>query len=339
LTHTKSGWTKKTLYNFTGKDDGELPEAGLVADKAGNLYGAANGGLNKDGVIFEMSPGSGGGWKYKVIHSFDGSDGGGPEGSLIFDDAGNLYGPTAGGGPYKCFSSTCGTVFELSPSKTGWKLTTLHDFDGGDGSFPWSALYRDRKGNLYGTAESGGYGGCLWQGSDGCGTVFELSPSGKRWQFAVIHRFAGPDGDGPTGQLATDEKGSLYGTATGGGLGSGVAYRLTPRNGTWKETVLHEFGGGRDGQGPKGGVTFGSNGNLYGTTVQGGEFGDGALFELEPSGRGWKESVPFSFNGEDGYVPQSALARGGGSGLFGTTQLGGNGECSGGCGVVFEFVL
>jgi uncharacterized repeat protein (TIGR03803 family) len=135
-----------------------------------------------------------------------------------------------------------------------------------------------------------------------------------------------------------DEKGSLYGTTADGGARSGVAYRLAPRNGTWKETVLHSFGGGSDASLPAGGVIFDSKGTLFGTAYEGGSYGDGAVFELVPSGGVWKESVPFSFDGLDGLYPEASLTSGGGGGYYGTTQLGGDGECSGGCGVVFKFV-
>jgi uncharacterized repeat protein (TIGR03803 family) len=331
LTPTKSGWVKTTLHNFAGLADGEEPWAGLTADKAGNLYGASNGGSKYgDGVIFELSR-HGKGWKFAVIYAFSGGDGGGPEGTLIFDDAGNLYGATAGGGPYKCFRSTCGTVFEMSPSKTGWRLSTLHDFDGGDGAIPLSALYRNRSGNLYGTAETGGSGPCNDGG--GCGTVFELSPSGSGWKFAVLHKFNGADGEFPRGVLAMDESGNLYGTTTDGGIGFGVAYRLTPGDGKWKETVLHDFGGGSDGDDPCGALASDSEGNLYGTTEAGGTDGTGLIFELARSGKGWQESVLLSFDGPNGLYPVGGLVPAGAGKYYGTTSQGG----SSGYGVVFEF--
>jgi uncharacterized repeat protein (TIGR03803 family) len=336
LKHTKSGWVKNTIHEFTGQIDGDNPVAGLVADKAGNLYGAANDGTFYAGVVFEMSHSPRGVWRFLVIHIFTGgSDGGGPESSLILDDAGNLYGTGAGGGGSSQCRGGCGTVFKLSPSGSGWTLTTLHNFHVLDGSFPASPLYRDNKGDLYGTTETGGIRGCK---ANGCGTVFELSPSGSGWSFAVIHRFNGADGINPLGPLLMDEAGSLYGTTTGGGnAGKGVVYKLAPHKRRWEETMLHQFGYDGDAQSPVGGVVFDAKQRLYGTSIEGGAFGDGAVFQLTHSHKGWTESVPFSFNGSDGFLPGAAFIRGKGNVLISTTEAGGDGTCDSGCGVVFEF--
>jgi uncharacterized repeat protein (TIGR03803 family) len=334
LVHTKSGWAERTLYSFTGGADGGNPGP-LAADKSGNLYGVSSGG--PDGSVFELSRGSGGGWRFTVIHEFMGIDGDGPEG-LNADDPGSLYGVTEGGGGTGCvYDLGCGTVFELSAAGHGkWKLTTLHRFDGKDGFNPEAPMYRDAKGDLYGTTEGGGGRGCPY--TLGCGTVFELSPSGSGWKFSVLHRFAGgsDDGCGPLGSLAMDGEGALYGATGLCGLGSGIVYRLAQRSGRWQESVLHEFGKPPDAQLPAG-VVLGSDGLIYGATAQGGSFYDGAIFELKRSGGDWTESVPFSFDGSDGYDPLS-LVSGGRRKYYGTTSNGGNGPCPGGCGVVFEFV-
>jgi uncharacterized repeat protein (TIGR03803 family) len=338
LRPTKSGWTKNTLYEFTGGGDGADPWAGLVADKEGNLYGAASsGGLAHDGVIYEMQRKKRG-WRYVVIHTFTGPDGAAPVVALTWDRKGNLYGATAGGGAYPCNGAGCGTVFELSPSQGRWALTTLYNFTGGsDGWFPMSPLYRGHKGNFYGTAETGGGSGC---NGGGCGTVYELSSSGSGWKFAVIHRFTGPDGIGPTGRLAMDKEGSVYGTTANVAKNGfwGVVYRLMPGGRVWKETVLHEFSGSPDGLGPNGGVVIGLEGGMYGTTVEGGELNYGSVFEIKHSDGRWKESVPFSFNGSDGFEPVAALVPDGKRGFWGTAVRGGTGSCSGGCGLVFRIV-
>jgi uncharacterized repeat protein (TIGR03803 family) len=225
----------------------------------------------------------------------------------------------------------------MSPSGHRWKLTVLHDFDGGDGSYPASPLYRDSKGILYGTTESGGGNGPCNTGG-GCGTIFELSPSKVGWKFTVLHTFNGTDGEFPEGALIMDKSGSLYGTTANGGTGFGVAYRLAPDNEKWKEVVLHVFRGGSDGDGPSGDVVFDAKGNLYGTTELGGSDGMGTIFELAHSGNGWQESVPLSFDGLDGTYPVGGLISAGTGRVYGTTSHGGNGDCGGeSCGVVFEF--
>ncbi len=331
LVHTKSGWVKKTLHEFTGGADGLDPTSGLVADKAGNLYGTAGGG-----VVFDLTRGSRGGWHFRVIYTFNGTDGADPIG--LFFDAGSLYGTTAAGGGTGCaYGHGCGTVYELSPrTKGNWELTTLHDFKGTDGANPEAPLYRDAEGNLYGTTEGGGGRGC--PGSFGCGTAFELSPSGGGWKFSVLHRFGGGvDGCNPLGPLVMDREGALYGTATDCGAGEGLVYRLTPRGAGWQKSVLYRFGPPPDAALPADGVLFGSDDTMYGTAFEGGTFYEGAIFKLERSGGGWKESVPFSFDVSDGFGPISLVS--GGGKYYGTADGGGDGTCQGpGCGVVFEFV-
>jgi uncharacterized repeat protein (TIGR03803 family) len=286
LVHTKSGWTERTLHSFTGGADGLYPVAGLIADKAGNLYGTAQGA-----TIFKLTHASGG-WAFHVLYRFlDGVDSGNPNG-LTPDESGNLYASSFIGGGKGCPEhSGCGTVFTLSPVHGKWKLTILHRFDGHDGADPYSPLYRDAKGNLYGTTEIGGGRGCF---GNGCGTVFEVSPEGNRWKFAVLHRFSGPDGASPTGALAMDSSGNLYGTVSSS-PGAGAVFKLAPAGNRWKETLVHRFSGSPDGFGPTDGVVFDGSGNMYGTTVEGGAFDQGAIFELSSSSNGWTESVPFSF--------------------------------------------
>ncbi len=165
------GWTETVLHNFNQNGtDGAFPDAGLVFDAAGNLYGTTSaGGLYYDGTVFELSPAVGGGWTETMLHNFidNGTDGVRPEAGLIFDAAGNLYGTTITGGTNYCngyFGNSCGTVFQLSPTEGGgWTETVLHNFidNGTDGWQPYAGLIFDAAGNLYGTTILGGTYNCV----------------------------------------------------------------------------------------------------------------------------------------------------------------------------------
>lgn len=269
--------------------------------------------------------------KEKVLWSFDGLNGDGlyPQGGVIFDAAGNLYGTTAYGGGSECDSGSCGAVFELSPSANGaWTETLLHRFsnDGADGQFPCASLIFDAAGNLYGTTSAGGaYGG---------GTVFQLAPGANgSWKERVLHNFGGlRDGQGPFASLIFDAAGNLYGTTRFGGAdGEGAVFELSPgANGKWREKVLHSFQyNGKDGYEPIAGLIFDTTGNLYGSTFWGGsqscgDNGCGTVFELTPGANGsWKEKVLHTFedNGR-GNGPSAVIFDSAGK-LYGTTQLGG----------------
>jgi uncharacterized repeat protein (TIGR03803 family) len=276
------GWTENVLYSFGNGTDGADPQASLIFDAAGNLYGTTGyGGTHGLGTVFELTPKPGGGWKEKVLHNFKKADGFRPHG-LIFDAAGNLYGTTVlGGGHNK------GTVFEMMPQAGGgWMLQVLHSFskylpDGTyDGLTPYASLIFDGTGSLYGTTQDGG--------AHGCGTVFELVPQADGgWTENVLHDF-GNDTDGayPQSNLIFDAAGNLYGTTyIGGAYGLGTVFELTPQaDGGWMESVLYDFSGGTDGSVPIGGLIFDAAGNLYGTTSRGGVCPNncGTVFELSP---------------------------------------------------------
>jgi uncharacterized repeat protein (TIGR03803 family) len=233
------GWKETVLHRFGRYNqchcgtDGLSPGAGLVRDAAGNLYGTTTrGGTFGWGTVFELSPKAGGGWNEAVLHSFNdvGTDGFFPVAGLLIDAAGNLYGTTTGGGA----NGGGGTVFELTPQSGGnWTETVLHSFAGGpnDGADPAAGLIFDAAGNLYGTTFMGGSdtSGCQ---SDGCGTVFELTPqSGGNWTETVLHSFSddGTDGTSPYASLLLDAEGNLYGTtAAGGAQGYGTVFEVTP---------------------------------------------------------------------------------------------------------------
>ncbi len=300
----RTAWTETVLHSFKDRD-GADPQAGLIFDAAGNLYGTtAWGGHSRglytpgNGVVFELAPPAAGQttWTHTVLHGFKNTfekiGGAFPEAGLIFDAAGDLYGTTVQGGTGPTGGGGLGTVFELTPTTTGqttWTETVLHRFTNSDGAYPLAGLVFDAAGNLYGTTSTGG--------TEGHGTVFELTPpvAGQTaWTETVLHSFTATDGDNPQAGLIFDAAGNLYGTtyqggavATGGG-GRGVVFELTPNSTgiAWGETVLYSFcvqnNPCPDGSGPVAGVIFDAAGNLYGTTTGGGADDYGTVFELTP---------------------------------------------------------
>lgn len=266
-----------------------------------------------------------GAWaKEKVLYSFSGgSDGGDPASALTSDGSGNLYGTTVVGG------AGYGTVFELSPASNGrWKETVLYSFSGGsDGKNPYGGVIFDSAGkNLYGTTVAGGTGGvCV---GDGCGVVFELTPSGSTWNESVIHNFKDSnDGNLPGGALVFDKAGNLYGTTPDGGTHQlGTVYTLTlGKNGQWKEKVIHNFTGGRDGAvGSLGSLLTDGAGNVYGVSELGGSHGAGTAFAMSMSGGKWKLNTLYGFRGQpNAGFPYGGLIFDKAGNLYGTTGYGG----------------
>ncbi|HEX4113823.1 MAG TPA: choice-of-anchor tandem repeat GloVer-containing protein [Stellaceae bacterium] len=320
------------LYSFTAKSkDGKYPDAGLVLDKPGNLYGTTADGGNYDysacgqtgcGTVFRVTPDG----KETVLHAFKGTDGYDPSATMILDSKGNLYGTTWAGG-----ASGYGVVFELSPKG---QLTVLHSFDGSDGANPLGKLSEDESGNLYGATANGGTGTNCEGGA--CGVIFELAADGT---FGVLHDFQGTDGATPFGPLVPWNK-DLYGVTVGGastcgpeGQGCGAAFKLAP-DGTL--TLLHIFLNGSDGGYPVGGLIADQSGNLYGVTANGGnrdcenEFGCGLVFRLTTKGL---EKVLYSFRPyRSGSEPEAGLIMDGHGNLYGTTWEGG----ADGLGTLFE---
>lgn len=279
-------WTETVLYRFSGGTDGGQPSSGdLVFDPAGNLYGATvtGGYFGGDcaafgcGVIYKLTP-SNGSWTESVIYAFMGdADGANPQGPVIPDASGNLYGITATGGTSTCDAFySCGTVFQLSPSQSGWTKSILYSFTGiNDGGFPFAGLSFDGSGNLYGSTSSYGQGGG--------GTVFELTPSNGSWAFSIAYGLTGPYQGGPWGPLVLDQAGDLYGAALhDGAYGAGSVFELKSSDGSWLFTDLYDFDGGKYGSYPYDGLVLDAHGNLYGTAAFGGQSGYGVVFAITP---------------------------------------------------------
>jgi uncharacterized repeat protein (TIGR03803 family) len=223
----KSDGEEKVLYAFQGGTDGGLPYSGLIADKAGNLYGtAAEGGVVCEGftqgcgTIYRLAPDG----TETVLYAFaGGSDGMYPDGTLIGDKAGNFYGTTNLGGAGVGCGSGCGTVFKLSPDGSE---TVLYAFQGGnDGASPYAGLITDKAGNFYGTTDLGGEHSSCKKGSCG-GTVFKLTPDGGE---TVLYAFGKKTGANPIAPLFMDRRGTLFGTAQLGAAHSeGAVFRVNP---------------------------------------------------------------------------------------------------------------
>ncbi len=338
-------WVETVLYRFAGGSDGYWPTAALASDNEGNLYSTTSGGGSTDnGTIFELvRPSSpGGAWTHLVLYSFQGvpsgkgnGDGSQPNG-VVFDEVGNLYGTTNGGGfctEFEGLVNCDGSVFELAaPSEAGgaWTESILHRFGNYEDFFsnPHGGLIFDRKGNLYGTTYVGGIF---------AGGVFELlrpSAPGSDWKVKTLDNLNGSGGGGPNSSLVFDRAGNLYGTALiGGAANLGDVFELTPPaspGDSWTATVLYSFQNYQpthDGNSPLGNVIFGESGNLYGTVWMGGAFNRGTVFELTPPSNGgeWTETTLHDFGGDgDGQEPGDGLLWGRDGALYGTASQGGS---------------
>jgi uncharacterized repeat protein (TIGR03803 family) len=295
------GTGELTILHLFDGTDGTTPYAGkLVRNKAGYLYGETIlGGPSGDGVVFGLDPSG----SETILYGFPPSDhknnGNGPEGGLIGDSDGNLYGVTESGGS-GCFGEGCGLVFRIGPTGS---YTVLYRFKGGpsDGESPAGPLIRDNAGNLFGVA-----GG----GTSGCGTIFKLTPTGTE---TVLYNFPNCSAGSGYG-LVEDAAGNLYGaTGLGGASGLGSVYKLDT-SGVFTE--LYSFTGDADGGEPSGPLFLDATGNLFGTAQVGGlqdcsshsGGGCGVVFEVSPSG---VETVVHSFtgNGQGSYPGPGLLGR------------------------------
>ena len=294
------------LYSFPGMADGSYPEAGVIRDSSGNLYGTTNGGgAANAGTVFKVDARG----HETVLNSLTGgADGGNPQAGVIRDSSGNLYGTTLWGG-----TTGQGVVYKLD---TTGQETVLYSFTGGPGH-PYAGVIQDSAGNLYGTATFGGAG---------VGVVYKLDTSG---QETVLYTFtSGADGGYPYAGVILDSGGNLYGTSEyGGTANAGVVYKVDT---TGHQTVLYNFTGGAGGGHPSAGVIRDSTGNLYGTTGNRRAAGAGVAYKVDTTSH---YTVLYSFTGgADGRYPEASVIRDSAGNLYETAYSGGKAST----GVVFK---
>jgi uncharacterized repeat protein (TIGR03803 family) len=327
------------IYSFTGADDGAYPEAALIQASDGYLYGIASaGGSSGLGTVFRVSVNG----DFNSLFSFDDTDGSAPVAALLQAADGYLYGTTSSGSG----RSSAGTVFRIS---TSGAFNSLHLFTGGnDGGEPNASLIQASDGRLYGTTANGGkfqtVGSPFNPTVISFGTVFQISTNGA---FTSLYSFTGgADGANPQAELVQGSDGNLYGTTEAGGTDNqGTVFQIST-NGVLSS--LYSFtGGGADGANPAAGLVQGSDGSLYGTTANGGNFQEvggfglgsfeiisfGTVFQISTSGA---LTTLYSFGGgDDGANPYAGLVQGSDGNLYGTTrgqqpQGGGQGGAQGG---------
>ncbi len=345
LSNAGSGWFFETLHLFTASGgDGATPtHSGVVIGPDGALYGvtSAGGAAGSYGTVYRLIPqlsicrSAFCPWMETPIYRFQGGvDGAQPEGNLVFDQQGNIYGTTRIGGTGYCQAHGCGTVYELTRSGSSWTKKVLYNFDAAnDGTWPGDGLVFDSGGNLYGTTAAGA----------GCGSVFRLSPLGSDWTETVLYTFTcGNDGGAPGATPILDGFGNLYGTTPiEGACNGGTAYELSPSGLGWQFNLLATFCGFVFG-GPPGKLVFDGYGNLFGMTNADGHPADfGEIFKLVPGLRSWTQLdlLVFRDRSDDGALPVNGLTPDGNGGFYGVTTAGGGGPCGPyGCGVVFDYV-
>jgi len=299
------------LHSFAGGlSDGQYPQASLIRDGAGFLYGTTlNGGASSygPGTVFKIKTDGAG---FQLLHVFTGgADGSNPFYSSLLLESGVLYGTNLFGG-----GASQGVVFKMATDGTGF--TTLHTFTGApsDGAYCYSGVVSDGAGILFGTTALGG--------SAKLGTAFKLRTDGTG--FTVLYSFIDSDGSGPAAPLAQDAQGFLYGTTEfGGASAAGDVFKV--KNDGTSFAVLHDFATSNDGQKPVGGVVLDGSGFLYGTTTGGGSSGMGTVFKLKTDGTGYTALHSFAGGASDGNAPYATLILDGAGFLYGTTLDGPSG--------------
>jgi uncharacterized repeat protein (TIGR03803 family) len=307
-----------TLVSFNGTN-GEAPFGSLIADSNGNLVGTTDsGGANDDGTVFEIT---GSGFALTrtaptltTLVSFNDDDGAFPEGGLIADSQGNLFGATESGG-----ANDDGVVFEITKTAAGYASTptTLASFNGANGESPFAGLIADANGDLFGTTTDGG--------ANDDGSVFEIvkTAGGYASTPTTLVSFNGGNGETPFAGLIADANGDLFGaTDSGGANDDGTVFEIvkTPTGYASAPTTLVSFNG-TNGETPIGTLISDSNGDLFGTTQEGGANHDGAVFEIVKTAGGYASTPTtlVSFNGTNGAFPDSGLIADAHGDLFGTT--------------------
>jgi uncharacterized repeat protein (TIGR03803 family) len=290
-------------HSFTGSTDGAFPVAALCLGKDNNLYGVSyEYGTYSDGSLWKELPSS---TTITALVQFNGDNGSEPVSGVMQAADYNLYGACNVGGTYGY-----GTIFRCATNAAA--VTNLISFNGTDGAYPSPILVQGTDGYLYGTAENGGIY------ASGAGTIFRISTSGV---FTVLHNFNGTnDGAVPIAGLVQAVDGNFYGTTLQGGTyNQGTVFEITP-SGAF--TTLYSFTGGTDGAEPWGGLVQATNGNLYGTTQQGGTYGDGTVFQIAPTG---PLTTIAQFDGYQGATPEGNLVQGPDGNLYSATFGGGQG--------------
>lgn len=334
--------TPAVLFNFPSFTSpyGALPYAGLLVDSNNDLLGTTiTGGATSYGTVFEMLKTSTGyASAPSTLVNFNGSNGEGPNGGLIADSSGDLFGTTESGG-----ANGFGAVFEVVATSSGYASTptTLVSFDGTNGWQPTAGLVADSKGNLFGTTIKGGasYDPSNPYVHPGFGTVFEIAKTSKGYASTPItlFNFDGSVGANPVAELIFDANGNLFGTTeTGGTYGYGTVFEIVKTASGYESTptVLVNFSGS-DGATPFSGLIMDAAGNLFGTTFAGGSLfnasdpvtypGDGTVFEITMTSSGYS-STPMTlvnFDGSNGAIPYATLIADAYGNLFGTTGSGG----------------
>jgi uncharacterized repeat protein (TIGR03803 family) len=335
---TGGQWTEQILYTFGNADENDVQPQDIIFDSSGNIYGTTfdGGGELCCGSAFKLTLSSGQ-WTGTILYTFTGFNREGyyPNNDIVLGSAGQIYGTTQYGGP----TGLNGTVFELTPNGSEYTQTTLYGFPFADGDRPETGLVSDASGNFYGTT--------LLGGGANVGSVFKLSPSGSE---SLLYSLSGTSDNGNNSvfpsSLILDTAGNLYGAAEETGSRQyGSIFELSPTaQGTYSVRNLDDLSGVIDH--PLGNLVLDKSGNLYGTSLDGGANGFGAVFELAPQANGtWTQTVIYSFAGYpvDGSNPATGLIFDSAGNLYGNTSKGGSSaNCLGvarqpvGCGTVFE---